>query len=73
LPGSAQVRAHIEGHVPSDARKRASTQRFLAELGQVARPFDSEADRVHVTTSAAEALRGALRAARAELERIGSS
>ncbi len=51
-PALARLRALVEAHVPSDARERASKERFLVELDRLTRPFDRDADPVHVTASA---------------------
>jgi 8-oxo-dGTP pyrophosphatase MutT (NUDIX family) len=50
------VRADLDGliecHHPRDARERAAKSRILAELDRLPRPFDRDADPVHVTASA---------------------
>lgn len=48
----ADLRALVEAHHPDDARERAAKARMLAELDRLVRPFDREADPVHVTASA---------------------
>lgn len=47
-----RVRAAVAARTPVDERERASIERFLAELQRLARPFDQDADLVHVTGSA---------------------
>ncbi len=42
----------LADHQPADARERQALERFTAELHRLARPFDREADLVHVTGSA---------------------
>ncbi len=51
-PAPARLRALVDAHDPSDARERSSKERFLVELDRLARPFDRDADPVHVTASA---------------------
>jgi 8-oxo-dGTP pyrophosphatase MutT (NUDIX family) len=46
------VRAAVAARAPVDARERDAVARFLAELDRLPRPFDEDADRVHVTASA---------------------
>lgn len=48
----AEVRAVVETWDPRDAREEAACARLLAELIRLPRPFDREADPVHVTASA---------------------
>lgn len=48
----ADLRALVQAHVTHDARERAAKARMLAELDRLVRPFDREADPVHVTASA---------------------
>lgn len=45
------VRA-VAARDPVDDRERASIERFLAEMPRLERPFDEDADPVHVTASA---------------------
>lgn len=53
-PGWApgDLRANVVAHRACDARERASKERFLAELDRLSRPYDRDADPVHVTASA---------------------
>src|SRR5271169_5069540 len=46
------VRLAVAAHDPADGREAEARERILTELGQLARPFDVEADRTHVTGSA---------------------
>jgi 8-oxo-dGTP pyrophosphatase MutT (NUDIX family) len=46
------LRSEIEAFECRSERERASRRRFLAELRRLDRPFDREADLVHVTGSA---------------------
>jgi 8-oxo-dGTP pyrophosphatase MutT (NUDIX family) len=46
------VRNAVIGHAPADAREREAKARILHRLDTLARPFDEEADPVHVTGSA---------------------
>ena len=46
------MRAAVAARVPVDSREAASQRRFLAELDRLTRPFDENADPVHVTASA---------------------
>ncbi len=46
------LRAQVAAHQPADERERAARDRFLAELDRLDRPFDEDADPVHVTASA---------------------
>jgi len=46
------IRREVTALQPSDERETASRQRFLDELARLPRPFDSDADPVHVTASA---------------------
>ena len=48
----ADVRRSIERFEAASQREMASRRRFLAELDRLERPFDREADPVHVTGSA---------------------
>lgn len=47
-----ELRTFVAHHRPRDARERAAKLRFLTELDRLTRPFDREADPVHVTASA---------------------
>jgi 8-oxo-dGTP pyrophosphatase MutT (NUDIX family) len=49
---AVSLRLLVEAHSPGDPREVASRERFLAELDRLERPFDEEADPVHVTASA---------------------
>lgn len=44
--------AAVAARSPVDERERRSIERFAAELARLARPFDEDADPVHVTGSA---------------------
>ena len=46
------VRASLRHHTPADRRETAATRRILDSLDSLPRPFDEEADLVHVTGSA---------------------
>ena len=46
------VRAALVARTPVDERERTSIGRFLSELERLERPFDEDADPVHVTGSA---------------------
>jgi 8-oxo-dGTP pyrophosphatase MutT (NUDIX family) len=46
------VRSAVAGHAGEDPREEAARTRFLALLDTLARPFDEDADPVHVTGSA---------------------
>jgi 8-oxo-dGTP pyrophosphatase MutT (NUDIX family) len=46
------VRGAVSGHTPTDTRERQARERILDSLGRLPRPFDEEADPVHVTGSA---------------------
>lgn len=46
------VRAAVAARAPIDGRERASIATFLVELDRLERPFDEDADAVHVTASA---------------------
>ncbi|HXQ60558.1 MAG TPA: NUDIX domain-containing protein [Acidimicrobiales bacterium] len=46
------VRGAVAGHVPTDAREGEARRRILDSLDQLPRPFDEDADPVHVTGSA---------------------
>ena len=48
----ATVRASVLARVPVDERERMSIDRFVSELDRLERPFDEDADPVHVTGSA---------------------
>ena len=48
----AGLRALVQADDPSDARERSSKERFLVELDRLVRPFERDADPVHVTASA---------------------
>ena len=47
-----RVRRAIEARHPVDAREASSRQQILAEIDRLERPFDRDADPVHVTGSA---------------------
>jgi 8-oxo-dGTP pyrophosphatase MutT (NUDIX family) len=47
-----RVAADVRARVPVDDREAASIERVLAELERLPRPFDEDADAVHVTGSA---------------------
>ncbi len=47
-----EVRELVERHRARDARERGAKARFCAELDRLVRPFDRDADPVHVTASA---------------------
>lgn len=47
-----ELTALVAARVPVDERERESIERFLAELDRLERPFDEDADPVHVTASA---------------------
>jgi 8-oxo-dGTP pyrophosphatase MutT (NUDIX family) len=49
---SAAVRDLVEAHRPADDRERRSQAEILAGLGRLPRPWDEDADPVHVTASA---------------------
>jgi 8-oxo-dGTP pyrophosphatase MutT (NUDIX family) len=49
---AADVRRAVAGFDAATAREISSRERFLAELGRLADPFDRNADPVHVTGSA---------------------
>jgi len=42
----------VKGHLPADAREKQARTRILDALDRLPRPFDEEADLVHVTGSA---------------------
>ena len=46
------VRVELDDHSPSDAREKRAKTRILKSLNRLPRPFDEEADLVHVTGSA---------------------
>ncbi|HXQ63117.1 MAG TPA: NUDIX domain-containing protein [Acidimicrobiales bacterium] len=46
------VRGSVSGHTTADGREGRAKARILDGLDSLARPFDEEADRVHVTGSA---------------------
>ena len=48
----AAVRASVLARVPVDEREAMSIDRFVSELDRLERPFDEDADPVHVTGSA---------------------
>jgi 8-oxo-dGTP pyrophosphatase MutT (NUDIX family) len=48
----ADVRALVEGHVPTSQREKLARELFLAELEQLTQPCDEHADPTHVTASA---------------------
>jgi 8-oxo-dGTP pyrophosphatase MutT (NUDIX family) len=48
----AVVLAEVAGRAPVDERERESIERILVTVPQLARPFDKDADPVHVTGSA---------------------
>jgi 8-oxo-dGTP pyrophosphatase MutT (NUDIX family) len=47
-----EARTTVAGHTPADGRETEARTRILEELGRLDRPFDEEADPVHVTGSA---------------------
>lgn len=47
-----RVREAVAGHVPADQREERSRARILAALDSLDRPFDEQADPLHVTASA---------------------
>jgi len=47
----AALRRTVEAHRPHDSREEAAKARFLLELARLERPFDEDADLVHVTAS----------------------
>ena len=48
----ADLAAAVASHDPVDERERRSIERFTAELARLERPYDEDADPVHVTGSA---------------------
>jgi 8-oxo-dGTP pyrophosphatase MutT (NUDIX family) len=50
--GLAALRRAVAGLPDLDARTAASKQRFLGETARLPRPFDEDADPVHITASA---------------------
>ena len=48
----AQIRAEVCGRSPIDAHERAALIEFVQQLDALARPFDENAHRIHVTASA---------------------
>jgi 8-oxo-dGTP pyrophosphatase MutT (NUDIX family) len=46
-----QLRAMVEGHLPTSAREVEARQRFLSELASLAAPCDEHAGPTHVTAS----------------------
>ena len=48
----AELVALVAAHEPADGRERDAKARILAELERLERPWDQEADPVHVTASA---------------------
>jgi 8-oxo-dGTP pyrophosphatase MutT (NUDIX family) len=48
----AEVLAAVAARVPVDERERGSVDRILATVPELARPFDVDADPVHITASA---------------------
>ncbi len=51
-PAASTIRRAVQTFGPSDERTDAAKARFLAELDRLDRPFDRNADPVHVTASA---------------------
>jgi 8-oxo-dGTP pyrophosphatase MutT (NUDIX family) len=49
---AADVRALVQGHVPTSPREVDAKNRFLAELDRLSDPFDENADPTHITASA---------------------
>jgi 8-oxo-dGTP pyrophosphatase MutT (NUDIX family) len=49
---TVQARALVADHRATSSREEAAKDRFLAELGRLADPYDEHADPTHVTASA---------------------
>jgi 8-oxo-dGTP pyrophosphatase MutT (NUDIX family) len=47
-----QVSAAVAARVPVDERERVSIEQFAVEVARLERPFDEDADPVHITASA---------------------
>jgi 8-oxo-dGTP pyrophosphatase MutT (NUDIX family) len=47
-----EVLGAVRGHVPADRRESGAKTRILSDLDRLTRPFDEDADPVHVTGSA---------------------